>query len=167
MTGRRRKPWVVRTVAAVVALLLVSLSIAAALNLGEDKAEGLAPAFAKVDQADQAQTQQFIQETKDLEKPDLRTSLRLFGVALDAAQDAQDGYEELDVLDSMEDARTRVVKALEVQIRALESAITAARNQDATGANDATRQVQAAALGYQAARARLATLIETCGERCA
>lgn len=165
--NRQRNHWTKRAVAAVVVLLLVSLSIAAALSLGgEERAEGLAPAFRRIELAYQAQTQEFVQETKDLEDPDLRTSLRLYGLVLDAANDAQDGYEDLDVLDEMEDARDRVVKALQVQILALEKAIAAARVQNISGANTATREFQAASLAYQAARARLQAAIEQCGERC-
>jgi DNA anti-recombination protein RmuC len=156
-----------RTVAGVVALLLISLTIAAAINFSsEEKAEGLARDFARVDSTYQTATQQFITETQGLKEADLRTSLRLYGIVLAAAQQAQEGYEDLDVLDSMERPRERVLKALEVQVRALESAISAARDQDPATAGDATRGFQAATLAYQAARAQLKAAIDRCGARC-
>jgi hypothetical protein len=156
-----------RIVAGMIVLALISLSIAAAVNFsGEEKAEGLAGDFTRVDAAYQKATSDFVTETKGLKEADLRTSLRLYGVVLTAAQEAQEGYADLEVLDSMERPRERVLKALEVQVRALESAISAARAQDAATAGDATRDFQVATLAYQAARAQLVTEIDRCGERC-
>lgn len=156
-----------RVVAAVVVVMLVALSLAALSSLrGGDRAEGLAGEFDAVDTAYLARTQQFADEARELDEADLRTTLRLYGVVLDAAQEARRGFSDLDVLDSMETARERLLRALDVQIQALEQATSSARAQDPVTAAAATRDFQAAALAYQTARLSLVRAIEECGERC-
>lgn len=155
-------------IAAAVAVLLVALSASTLIGDSgqEQEAPGLTLAFQRLDADYQRTTQDFVDQTKELEDADLRTALRLYGLVLDGVQDARAALAELPTVPQTQRPVERMDRALEVQQMALESAMVAARNRDEAGTRAASEQFQTAVLAYMAARAEMLRALDSCGEDC-
>lgn len=155
-------------IALVTAAVLVAISAAALLDTRNrvERSPGLAGEFGRIDATYQAATRQFVDQTQGLDDADLRTALRLYGLVLDAAQDARAAVAELDDVEETRRPTERMERALRVQEMALERAIEAARTRDETGAQEASQQFQTAVLAYMAARQEMVAALAACGSRC-
>ena len=164
----RRKSRTTALIAGGTALALVMLTGGALIAGSDDREEspGLTREFQRVDAEYQTATRDFVEQTKSLESADLRTALRLYGLALEAATEARAGLADLDVVDDVERPTDRMDRALQVQELALEEAVEAARARDEAGTVEASKRFQTAVLAYMAARADMLRALDACGERC-
>lgn len=155
-------------IAAGVAVLLVALSAGALIGDGgnQEEAPGLTPAFQRLDAEYQRTTQEFVEQTEQLQNADLRTALRLYELVLDGVQDARAALGELPSVEQTARPVERMDRALEVQQLALESAVFAARNGDEAGTRSASEQFRTAVLAYMAARAEMLRSLDSCGDAC-
>lgn len=154
-------------IAGVTAVLLLALSAVVLLDTGGAReAPGLTQRFRAIDAEYQRATREFVAQTQALEDADLRTALRLYGVALDAARSAQKALEQLEVVEVTARPTERMTRALKVQVLALESALSAARNRDEQAAAAASTQFQTGVVAYLAARGAMLDALRACGERC-
>lgn len=150
------------------AVLLVMLSASAIVVTRDDResAPGLASDFRRIDASYQQVTREFVARAGSLESADLRTALQLYDLVLDAAQAARRQLGELGSVPETRRPVERMSRALQVQELALEESISAARNRDSVGTEQAARQFQAGVLAYMAARAQMNDALRECAERC-